>query len=94
MPVRYRSSCSRAFAKFAFAVCLAAPFGAVSSFAQDNSPAATLIAGVEYPINDTWSVFGEYKGTYSRNEAELDSGGTLETNIVTNALNVGVSFNF
>lgn len=61
---------------------------------QLTGPAATVIAGVEYPINDTWSVFGEYKGTYSRNEAELDSGGTLEADIVTNALNVGVSFNF
>lgn len=61
---------------------------------QLTGPAATVIAGVEYPISETWSVFGEYKGTYSRNEADLDSGGTLETDIVTNALNVGVSFNF
>jgi lipid A oxidase len=39
-------------------------------------------------------VFGEYKGTYSSNEAELSGGGSLETDIVTNAFNVGVSFRF
>ncbi|MCC5972581.1 MAG: outer membrane beta-barrel protein [Rubellimicrobium sp.] len=61
---------------------------------QLTGPAATWIAGASIPINDSWSVFGEYKGTYSINSANLDSGGTLETNIVTNALNVGVSFNF
>lgn len=61
---------------------------------QLTGPAATWIAGASLPLNDQWSVFGEYKGTYSSNTADLDSGGTLETDIVTNALNVGVSFNF
>ncbi|SEW44002.1 lipid A oxidase [Cognatiyoonia koreensis] len=61
---------------------------------QLTGPAATWIAGASYPINDDWSVFGEYKGTYSMNTADLDSGGTLETNVITNALNVGVSFRF
>lgn len=61
---------------------------------QLTGPAVQWIAGVSYPIADSWSVFGEYKGTYSQNEADLDGGGDLETNIVTNALNVGVSFNF
>ena len=61
---------------------------------QVTGPAATVLAGIEYPLGDRWAVFGEYKGTYSRNEADLDSGGTLEADIVTNALNVGVSFNF
>lgn len=61
---------------------------------QLTGPAATVIAGATYDINDQWSVFGEYKGTYSANTADLDTGGTLETDIVTNAVNVGVSFNF
>ena len=61
---------------------------------QITGPAATWIAGASMPINEQWSVFGEYKGTYSSNTADLDSGGTLETDVVTNALNVGVSFNF
>lgn len=61
---------------------------------QLTGPAATWIAGATYPINDQWSVFGEYKGTFSVNTADLETGGTLETDIVTNAVNFGVSFNF
>ena len=61
---------------------------------QMTGPAVALIAGVSVPITDDWSVFGEYKGTYSMNEADLDGGGTLEADIVTNALNLGVSFSF
>lgn len=61
---------------------------------QLTGAAATWIAGATYPINDQWSVFGEYKGTFATNNAELDSGGSLETDVVTNAVNLGVSFNF
>lgn len=61
---------------------------------QFTGPAVMLAAGASYAINDTWSVFGEYKMTYSENEAELEGGGSLETSIVTNALNLGVSFSF
>lgn len=61
---------------------------------QLTGPAATWIAGASYPIADDWSVFGEYKGTYTVNSADLDSGGTLETDVITNAVNVGVSFRF
>ncbi|EAR52902.1 hypothetical protein OG2516_10581 [Oceanicola granulosus HTCC2516] len=69
--------------------------GGSSTFGyQYTGPAVTLIGGASYPLTDRVSVFGEYKGTYSMNEAELDSGGTLESNIVTNALNLGVSFSF
>lgn len=61
---------------------------------QITGPAVTWLAGVSYPINDDWSVFGEYKGTYSQNSADLADGGTLETDVITNALNLGVSFSF
>ena len=61
---------------------------------QLTGPAVAWIAGASYAIDDSWSVFGEYKGTYSINEADLDTGGTLETNIITNALNFGVSYSF
>lgn len=61
---------------------------------QYAGPAVQWVAGVSYPITDSWKVFGEYKGTYSQNDVDLKGGGDLETNIVTNALNVGVSFNF
>jgi lipid A oxidase len=61
---------------------------------QLTGPAVQWIAGVTYPVSESWSIFGEYKGTYSQNDADLHGGGDLSTNIVTNALNVGVSFNF
>lgn len=61
---------------------------------QVTGPAATLIAGATMPINDQWSIFGEYKGTFTVNEGDLDTGGTVSSDIFTNALNVGVSFNF
>lgn len=61
---------------------------------QYTGPAVQWVAGVSYPVSDRWSVFGEYKGSYSQNSADLDGGGKIETNIVTNALNLGVSFNF
>lgn len=61
---------------------------------QITGPAVQWVAGVSYPVSDNWRVFGEYKGTYSMNKADLDGGGDLETNIVTNALNLGVGFAF
>ncbi|MDH5797146.1 MAG: outer membrane beta-barrel protein [Paracoccaceae bacterium] len=61
---------------------------------QVTGPAVQWIAGASYPLNDRWSVFGEYKGSYSVNNAELDGGGSLSTNIVTNAFNLGVSLGF
>lgn len=61
---------------------------------QITGVAATWLAGVTYPVNDEWSVFGEYKGTFTSNDVDLDGGGSLTSDIFTNALNVGVSFSF
>lgn len=61
---------------------------------QITGPAATWIAGASYPISDQWSIFGEYKGTYTQNTVDLETGGTLSSDIVTNAVNLGVSFRF
>ncbi len=61
---------------------------------QLTGPAARLTAGLSYPINDRFSVFGEYQFTYSSNEAELADGGSFNSNIITNALNLGLSLNF
>lgn len=61
---------------------------------QFTGAAVALMAGASYPVTERLSAFAEYKGTYSRNEADLDGGGTLETNVITNALNVGLSYRF
>ncbi|MGB5560340.1 MAG: outer membrane beta-barrel protein [Paracoccaceae bacterium] len=69
------------------------PGGKVFEY-QITGPAVQWVAGASYSINDRWSVFGEYKGTYSMNDADLGSGGTLQTDIITNAFNIGVSLGF
>jgi len=61
---------------------------------QLTGPAMQLVAGVKYDLNDKWALFGEYKGTYSINKVDLASGGNLDSNIVTNAINFGVSYSF
>ncbi|MBB3966565.1 MULTISPECIES: porin family protein [Rhizobium] len=51
-------------------------------------------AGVDFRITDRWSTFLEYKGNYSLVNVPIDSGDKLKTNIITNAVNLGVSFRF
>lgn len=61
---------------------------------QLTGPAARLIAGASYDISERWSVFGEYQFTVSNNKADLTGGGTFNSRIITNAVNVGVGFKF
>lgn len=66
---------------------------------QLAGPAATAFAGVDYEINDSWSVFSEVKFDYHMINAEMvdptnNASGTFETNILTYAFNVGVSLSF
>ncbi len=61
---------------------------------QLTGPAAAALAGVSYRVNDRWSVFGEGKLTWSSHDADLDNGGSLETEIVTHAVNAGVALRF
>lgn len=51
-------------------------------------------AGVAYAFTDNWSAFLEYKGNYSWVDVDIDSGASLKTNILTNAVNMGVSYKF
>jgi lipid A oxidase len=50
--------------------------------------------GVAYDFTKNWSAFVEYKGNYSWVDVDIDSGASLKTNILTNAVNVGVSYRF
>ncbi len=61
---------------------------------QLAGPSVALVLGASYELNDRWDLFTEYKGTYSQVDADLDGGGNLKTDIITNALNFGVSYNF
>ena len=61
---------------------------------QFTGPAARWTAGIAYSINRRWLLFVEYGGTWSQNKADLDNGGSLETDIVTSAANLGISYSF
>ncbi|MGV6848424.1 MAG: outer membrane protein [Marinibacterium sp.] len=61
---------------------------------QMTGPNVAWMAGISYALSDNWRVFGEYKGGYTWLDADLQGGGSLETNFWTNALNVGVSYAF
>jgi lipid A oxidase len=61
---------------------------------QYTGPALRLTAGASYDLNDRWAAFGEYQFIISDNEADLEGGGTLNTRLISNALNVGLSFRF
>jgi lipid A oxidase len=51
-------------------------------------------AGASHAISERWAVFGEYQGTYVWLDVDMDGGGSLETQLATNALNLGLSFAF
>jgi len=64
---------------------------------QYGGPAVQLHGGVEYSVSYKWSVFAEYKFNYVMLGVNLDGPGEnnfLETNVITNALNIGVSYEF
>jgi lipid A oxidase len=51
-------------------------------------------AGVRYQFTDNWSAFAEYKGNFSWVDVDIDNGGKLKTDILSNALNLGISYKF
>lgn len=58
------------------------------------------LAGLKYNITDSWAVFGEYQFTWSDNDITVDPvlvgqvPGSLDTEIFTHAINVGISYSF
>ncbi len=69
-------------------------FGLETFNYQITGPAVTWIAGASMPVGDNYAVFAEYKGTYTQNDVDLIGGGTLSTDILTNAINIGFSYQF
>ncbi|NIY80489.1 MAG: outer membrane beta-barrel protein [Rhodobacteraceae bacterium] len=71
------------------------PYSSNSTFEyQLAGPSIALVLGASYELNDRWDLFTEYKGTYSQLDVDLDGGGNLESDIITNALNFGVTYKF
>ena len=60
---------------------------------QYGGPVATVVAGFSYPYSDKWSLFTDFQMHYMKMNVAID-GGRLKTNLITNALNVGVSYRF
>jgi lipid A oxidase len=52
------------------------------------------LVGLEYRLGPRLSAFGDYKLSFSSNDADLNGGGTLETDIWTNHFILGLSYSF
>lgn len=61
---------------------------------QVAGPAVQALAGADVALTEFLSIFGEYKLSYSHNEADLKGGGSLATDIVTNQIVLGASLRF
>ena len=69
---------------------------------ENTGPAVRGIAGMKYDLNDKWALFGEYQFTWSDNDITIDADplvagqtpGKLNTEILTHAVNVGISYSF
>lgn len=61
---------------------------------QYGGVVAQFQGGVEYDLGNQWSIFGEYKMNYVDLDVDLEGGGSLSTNLVTNAFNIGAGFSF
>ncbi len=73
----------------------ALPSGGLHTFEyQYTGPAVRAAVGLSRNLNEDFSIFTEYQFTASDNKVSLRNGGTLNTKLLTNAVNVGVSYNF
>ena len=59
-----------------------------------GGPAAALAGGIRYDVTDSASIFSEVRVTASRLSVDLEDGGTQSSDLLTNAVNLGVSFRF
>jgi lipid A oxidase len=61
---------------------------------QCCGPAAQIMAGLEYKLDKTWSLFTEAKLSYSHIDADLNGGGSLETDLWSPAIAIGLTYRF
>ena len=61
---------------------------------QVTGVAAEGLVGIEYHLTPSFSLFGDYKLSFSSNDADLNGGGTLKTDVWTNHFIFGVSYRF
>ncbi len=61
---------------------------------QFGGPAALALVGVSAKVDDHWSVFTEFKSAYVKIEGDLNTGGYVKTDIISNQFILGVSYKF
>jgi lipid A oxidase len=61
---------------------------------QVTGVAVEGLVGLEYNITERMSVFGDYKLSFSSNDADVNGGGTLETDVWTNHFILGLAYKF
>jgi lipid A oxidase len=61
---------------------------------QLTGVAAQILAGLEYKLSANWSLFTEARLSYSQIQADLTGGGTLETELWSPQLAIGLSYRF
>jgi lipid A oxidase len=61
---------------------------------QLTGAAAQVLAGLEYKLDKSWSLFTEARLSYAHIEADLTGGGTLETDLVSPQIAVGLTYRF
>ncbi|MGH6924337.1 MAG: outer membrane protein [Propylenella sp.] len=61
---------------------------------QLTGPVVQGLVGVSVPVGWGFSVFGEYKATYSWNEADLVGGGSLDAEVLVHHFVAGLSYTF
>jgi lipid A oxidase len=59
---------------------------------QFAGPAAQILAGLEYRLNGSWSLFSEFKLGYSHITADLKGGGQIETDLWSPQLALGLTY--
>ena len=56
--------------------------------------AAVALAGIDVKLLDALSLFGEYKFSYARVDADLVGGGSLSTDLFNHHFNLGLAYRF
>ncbi|NKB54356.1 MAG: outer membrane beta-barrel protein [Rhizobiaceae bacterium] len=70
----------------------AAVDGTITEEYQVTGLAAQAFIGVDYQLDEDWSLFGEIKTNYGQVDADLNGGGKLDTNIISNQIIVGLTY--
>ena len=59
---------------------------------QITGAAVQAFVGADYRITQNWSAFAEYKFSYGQVDADLQAGGSLETDIISNQFILGITY--